>query len=205
MATIDLDDHVADALALLDGLDASPAVIIGRSTGGQIALRLASRHPNRVTALVLLEPALFTIDPAAAEWAARLRNAVLQATAEDPAMAAEVVIRTALGDQDWEQLPSELAAMISQTSPAVLAEIAGRGLDLSADPLELTADDLSAIDRPTLLVSAEDSPSALRAVNASLAAALPQAELVLVPGGHLINPGHPVVLDFLGRALRKSA
>jgi hypothetical protein len=55
-----------------------------------------------------------------------------------------------------------------------------------------------------LLVSAEDSPPALRAVNAALAEALPDAELVLVPGGHLINPGHPVVLAFLGRVLSRS-
>jgi pimeloyl-ACP methyl ester carboxylesterase len=205
VTTLDLDDHVADAVALLDHLKASPAVIVGRSTGGQIALGVASRHPDRVTALVLLEPALFTIDPNAADWAARLRATVLWDTAEDPAVAAEVVIRTALGDQDWEQLPAELRTMLSQTSPAVLAEMAGRGLDLSADPLELTADDLAVIVQPTLLVSAEDSPRALRKINAALAEALPQAELVLVPGGHLINPGHPVVLEFLGRVLHKSS
>lgn len=80
-----------------------------------------------------------------------------------------------------------------------MAELAGRGLDLSADPLELSAEDLAAIDQPTLLVSAEDSAHALRAVNAALAEALPQAELVVVPGGHLINPGHPAVREFLGR------
>jgi pimeloyl-ACP methyl ester carboxylesterase len=199
MTTLDLDDHVADAVALLDGLDASPAAVIGRSTGGQIALGLASRHPDRVAALVLLEPALFTIDPEAADWAGRLRAAVLRATAEEPALAAEMAIRTALGDQDWEQLPAELRTMFSQTSPAVLAEMSGRGLDLSADPLELTADDLAVIDQPTLLVSAEDSPPALRRINAALAEALPHAEMVLVPGGHLINPAHPLVLEFLRR------
>jgi pimeloyl-ACP methyl ester carboxylesterase len=201
MATLDLEDHLADAVALLDGLDASPAVIVGRSTGGQIALALAHRHPDRVTALILLEPALFTIDPAAADWADRLRARVLLVATENPASAAEAVFRIALGDQDWEQLPAELATMLGQTSPAVLAEINGRGLDLSADPLMLTADDLAAIDRPTLLVSAEDSPRMLHTVNASLAEALPDAELVRVTGGHLINPGHPVVLKFIGRVL----
>jgi hypothetical protein len=34
-------------------------------------------------------------------------------------------------------------------------------------------------DRPTLLVSAEDSPRALHRINAALAEALPDAELVL--------------------------
>jgi hypothetical protein len=36
-------------------------------------------------------------------------------------------------------------------------------------------------------------------VNDRLAEALPDTEKVLVTGGHLINPAHPAVLDFLGR------
>jgi pimeloyl-ACP methyl ester carboxylesterase len=32
--TVDLTDHVADAAALLDALSATPAVVMGRSTGG---------------------------------------------------------------------------------------------------------------------------------------------------------------------------
>ena len=63
---MDLSDHVADAAALLDALSAAPAVVIGRSTGGEIALDLAHRFPGTVKALVLLEPAVFTVDPEAA-------------------------------------------------------------------------------------------------------------------------------------------
>jgi pimeloyl-ACP methyl ester carboxylesterase len=44
----------------------------GRSTGGEIALELAHRFPDRVNALVLLEPAVFTVDPEAREWADRV-------------------------------------------------------------------------------------------------------------------------------------
>ncbi|HVS49142.1 MAG TPA: alpha/beta fold hydrolase [Candidatus Dormibacteraeota bacterium] len=36
----------------------SPAVVIGRSLGGEIALDLAVRHPQHVRALVLLDPAV---------------------------------------------------------------------------------------------------------------------------------------------------
>jgi hypothetical protein len=38
-------------------------------------------------------------------------------------------------------------------------------------------------------------------VNDRLAEALPHAATVLVPGGHLIHPAHPVVLEFIGRVL----
>src|SRR5688572_16355911 len=61
-STLVLADHVEDAVALLEALSASPAVVIGRSTGGLIALELARRHPEVVRAVALLEPALFTVD-----------------------------------------------------------------------------------------------------------------------------------------------
>jgi len=41
--TVDLSDHVDDAAALLVALSATPAVVIGRSTGGEMAL--APRAP----------------------------------------------------------------------------------------------------------------------------------------------------------------
>lgn len=68
--SIDLIDHVDDAAALLAALHVGPAVIVGRSTGGQIPLEFARHFPDKVKALVLLEPALFTIDPKASAWAA---------------------------------------------------------------------------------------------------------------------------------------
>lgn len=194
---VDLSDHVEDAAALLDTLSAVPAVVIGRSTGGQIALELARRFPERVSGLVLLEPAVFTMDPAADDWAAGLRERILRAAATNPAAASEFVIRDALGAETWESFPHDLKEMFTAASPAVLAEIRGVGLDLSAQPLHLSAAQLAGIDARTLIVSAEDSPAVLRLVNDRLAEALPRAEKVLVPGGHLIDPAHPAVLEFL--------
>ena len=199
--TMDLRDHVDDAAALLDALSARPAVVIGRSTGGEIALDLAHRFPAKVKALVLLEPAVFTVDAEAAAWADRLRRSVLQAAAMDPSSASEAVLREALGDQAWDSLPEQLREVFAAASPAVLAEIRGHGLDLSEDPLDLSGEELAGIGQPTLLVSSQDSPDVLRRVNDRLAEALPLTEEVLVPGGHLIDPAHPAVLDFVGRVL----
>ncbi|HSL07679.1 MAG TPA: alpha/beta fold hydrolase, partial [Pseudonocardiaceae bacterium] len=56
-----VDRDVDDAATLVDALAATPAVVIGRSTGGEIALALAHRFPDKVKALVLLEPAVFTV------------------------------------------------------------------------------------------------------------------------------------------------
>ena len=46
-------EHADDAAALLEDLGAGPAVVIGRSYGGDIAVDLALRHPERVRALAL--------------------------------------------------------------------------------------------------------------------------------------------------------
>lgn len=199
--TLDLGQHVDDAVGLLDAVTASPAIVIGRSTGGLIALELARRAPTRVRALVLLEPAIFSVDPVSQAWAQTLREAVLTAADRDPGSASEVVIRTALGDATWESLPQEVSALLAGASDAVLAEIAGAGLDLSTHPLTLTAADLAGVGQPTLLVSAEDSPDGLARVNAVLATHLPNARSLLVPGGHLIDPADPGVLTFISTAL----
>ena len=196
---LDLVDHVDDAAAVLAALHAGPAIVIGRSTGGLIAIELARRFPDKVKALVLLEPALFTIDAEADAWARNLRSRVLERAAGQAGVHAEAVIREALGDDAWEALPEELQQMFAATSPAVLAEIKGHGMDLSEDALELNEDELAGIRRPALIVSAEDSLKACRLVNARLSGALPFTHAVLVAGGHLINPAHPAVLDFVDR------
>lgn len=145
--SMDLVEHVDDAAALLAALHAGPAVVIGRSTGGLIALELARRFPDKVQALVLLEPALFTIDPDAAAWARNLRQRVLELSSGQPGLLAESVIREAAGDAAWEALPAGLREMFAGTSNAVLAEINGHGFDLSDDALELSEEDLAGIRR----------------------------------------------------------
>ncbi|HVE63020.1 MAG TPA: hypothetical protein VNB94_04380 [Mycobacteriales bacterium] len=48
--------------------------------------------------------------------------------------------------------------MFIGVSSAVLAEIRGKGLDLSEEPLDVSIEELAGIGQPTLIVSAEDSP-----------------------------------------------
>jgi lipase len=57
-----LEQHVADVLAVLDGLGLDRVPVVGHSFGGAIALHLAWAAPHRVERLVLLDPAL-GLDP----------------------------------------------------------------------------------------------------------------------------------------------
>ena len=52
-----LGDPPDDAIALIEGLNAAPAVIIGYSAGAIIALQLALRRPELLSSIVLLDPA----------------------------------------------------------------------------------------------------------------------------------------------------
>jgi esterase len=52
---VNVAEHADDATALLDALNATPAVVVAPSYGGEVATDLALRYPNQVRgALVLL-------------------------------------------------------------------------------------------------------------------------------------------------------
>ncbi|MGH2967653.1 MAG: alpha/beta fold hydrolase [Solirubrobacteraceae bacterium] len=84
-------EHTDDAAALLDALGATPAVVIGRSHGGQIALDLALRHPGHVRALVLLEGVPESLDPEAEQWVRGLVERSFAAGERGPAAAADTL------------------------------------------------------------------------------------------------------------------
>jgi pimeloyl-ACP methyl ester carboxylesterase len=64
-----LEAAADDAVALLDHLGAGPAVVVGYSMGGSIALLMWRRHPGSVAGLVLQSTAL--------QWRAALHERVL--------------------------------------------------------------------------------------------------------------------------------
>jgi pimeloyl-ACP methyl ester carboxylesterase len=51
-----VEQHVADAIAVLDAAGASRAYVIGHSWGGHLAMHLAAAHQDRLLGLVVVDP-----------------------------------------------------------------------------------------------------------------------------------------------------
>lgn len=65
-----VETHADDASRLLAEVADGPALVFGNSSGAQIGLELAARHPGQVRALVAHEPPLLTLLPDAGHWEA---------------------------------------------------------------------------------------------------------------------------------------
>lgn len=193
------------ALGLLDTHEADPAVVVGASAGGTIALETYAIAPERVRALVLISPAITgDVGPAAAlrpvlrtpparrlgPYAVRRRASAIsleritrswhdptRATAEDLE-----AYRAALGVEGWDRGFWEV---ITAESPPDLREV------------------LFGIDVPTLVVVGEHDTVISPRLNAKTAGAIPGARLeVLEDCGHTPHEECPetlleVVTDFL--------
>jgi pimeloyl-ACP methyl ester carboxylesterase len=194
MGQMSVAEHADDAAALLEALEATPAAIIARSYGGEVATDLALRYPERVRALILLEAAPVELLPEAAEWTRGLRDRLREVAAQAGADAVGEALIGELGD-DWNSLPDHVRRIFTHNGPAVLADLDGTWLGADAGAL-------GGIEQPVLLVAATNSPPELREPNEVMAKALPNARTVLVGGGHLIDPADAVVVTFLEEILR---
>jgi pimeloyl-ACP methyl ester carboxylesterase len=195
---MDVHLHADDAAALIDALGAGPAVVVGRSQGGEIAVDLALRYPERVRALALLEGGGLTLGEGLRRWVALLRERILVAAAADPETVGETMLREVVGDEGWEALPAPVRDVFTANGPAIVAEELGGLLDVSAEQL-------GTIAHPTLIVGGEGSLPEFAEVTRLTAAAMPTATVAWVDGDHLIDPAHPAVLRFVDDVLQRES
>src|SRR5207237_1407573 len=68
-----VEEQAEDAAALLSGLGATPALVVGDGFGALVALDLLKRYPGLVRAAVLSDPPLFAFVPESTEVLAAQR------------------------------------------------------------------------------------------------------------------------------------
>jgi pimeloyl-ACP methyl ester carboxylesterase len=181
--------HADDALALLRALGAEPAILVGRSWGGTIALEVALRRPESVLGIALLEAGPLGLSPEWDAWFAELATSLEEVVASRGVGAVgETVIRRVFGA--WEEMPALWRDVFTDNGQALLAEIRG-GERLTDDW------DLGELRVPALVVTAEASPAAIRHASEELARVLPRARSVRVGGDHAIDPAGPEVVAFV--------
>ncbi|SDZ70812.1 Pimeloyl-ACP methyl ester carboxylesterase [Variovorax sp. YR266] len=209
-----VDHHSAEAEAsdLRDLIDdcwhARPAILVGASYGAYTALALATSTPDRVRALVLIEPPLL---PLAGETTdgMKLRDA-FETKIQAPA-------RLAFAAGDDAKAMKTLAGGIAG-SPAsdsfIDARMQGRMRNVRAmrvltsskrqfPPIDPRA--LASIAVPTLLISGERTEPLWREIFMTLQRHMPHAESVVMPNaGHAVARDQPeefnsCALDFLAR------
>ncbi|MCF2528991.1 alpha/beta fold hydrolase [Yinghuangia soli] len=191
------DDLTADALGVLDAFGLRTAHIVGISMGGGIAQDIGIAHPDRAASLTLMSTTL--AGPGSAE------STELPPMSED---LAKLFAEPAEGP-DWSDRDAVLAYFVtaernfSGTIPVdedEIRRIAGRAFDRSPSPAaaanhwimdqgDKTPGRVGDITAPTLVMHGTADPLFPYGHGEALAAAIPGARLVALPGaGHQMPP-----------------
>jgi pimeloyl-ACP methyl ester carboxylesterase len=186
---------IADAAAtLLDELHIERAHVVGLSFGGQQALHLALRHPDRVDRLVLADTsARFGADGTDVDEWKRLRLDALDAGLTPADMAAGVI--------DAITAPG-FAGPERDRTIAACARIPSAGLRASVEclPTHDVTERLGEIAAPTLVIVGELDDETPLAYAETLALGIPDATLRVIDGvAHLTPAEAPAPFNALVR------
>lgn len=175
-----IHQHTADAGALLDALDAKPAVVVGTSVGATIAVDLALRRPDVVRSVVAYESpwrarrhpdvsSLWTV--ARTWWTARAgRHADAVATFMRWAYAYPE------GGSAWDAFPGEWRRIARANARATIADV---WIAIGDYPAPTR---LATIAAPVICVHGARSTAAMARITRRLAEALPNSRVREVEG-----------------------
>ena len=181
------ENFAADLLGFIDALGLSRVALIGHSMGGHNAMSFAAWHPDRVSALVIVDsrPAIPTdrLDRLRRRGERTLRP---YPTREAAAQSFRLVPRETLADP----------ALLAHLGAAGVVERAGAWIyrfDPASNAERHPVDAWTLLDRitaPTLIARGELSPVLPPEMADKLRAAIPRATLVEIPASY-----HHLVLD----------
>ena len=194
-------DLAQDAADLLGALGIDSAHVVGASMGGMIAQQLAVRHPSRVRSLCSI---MSTTGDRAVGRATSEAVAVMSqppATGRQEAVARGLRIQAVIGSPEYRVPEAELRGRLGDAYDRAFrpAGYARQYAAILASPDRTAA--LGAVDRPTLVIHGAEDPLIHPSGGEATAAAVPGAELLVLPGmGHdLPEELWPVILDAVGR------
>ena len=198
-------DEAEDLLQLLDVLGLQRSVLVGSSYGGFTALALALNHPERVRALVAVEPPMMKYAQTTPQGRAIVAD--FRARTIEPANAAfragddEGAARIMTGGINGAASPVTEGDALRRRLQNVQAM---KMLALSTDEFPLLAPEaLAALPMPVMLISGLQTQPVHRAIFEQLCRCMPQALQLQVEGaGHGVTREqsqvfNSQVLDFL--------
>ena len=116
------EEQAEDAAALLDALGTGPAAVFGTSGGGNYALCLTIRYPERVRGLIMHEPGLYALADDFEAVRAPLRALVQEAMeAGGPPAAVERFWGFMCGEAGWSRLAPALRERLRATASTLFA------------------------------------------------------------------------------------
>lgn len=182
-------------VGLMDALGIESAVLVGNSQGGTIAVQTALAYPERVEALILADPAIYTTGGFPPEYA------WLYATPQMRRLG-PVSSRQFLGEANADELlklawhdPSKLTAA-ERAESAKYGQIHNRfralwEYTIAGETLDL-ASQVGTIDKPTLVIAGDDDRIIPTPEHARLASEIPGAEYFLIAQcGHVPQEEQP--------------
>jgi pimeloyl-ACP methyl ester carboxylesterase len=180
-----IEAHADDAAALL-AAEPGPAVVVGSSFGGVVALELIRRHAALVAGAILIEPPIAASDTAEAVPAAFLDAFDRRAELAGGPAAGELFLRTVLGDAELERMPR----MFQVRAMTKFAEIRADSVALRAYRPRYA--ELAGLRTPVLLLGGGRSSPAFRPTLEALQGALSDARLeIIASAGHMLHAEAP--------------
>ena len=189
---VSMEDHAADAAALLDHLGVRRAHIAGHSTGASIAAQLALDYAEKVHTLTLLEPTLVSLPLGQAFL--KSAGPVLDAYRRGDHPGAFAMFVTAASGLEWE----ECRSLLEERIPGVVAQSIKDadtffGVELPSLPVwAFGPEQAAAIHRPVLSVLGAETQPLWVEIAEFLRSSLPYIEDCTIEGaGHLLQIQRP--------------
>ena len=178
-----IDAMADDVIELLDGLQlVAPVVVGGLSMGGYIALSIATRYPDRISALMLLSTRATADSPEAARVRLGLADQVDATGSADPVV--EAMLPRLFARQTFEKHPDLVARWHGRMGRTPARTIAGTLRGLATRP-DRTAS-LPEIAVPTLVLAGSEDQIVPVEDSIAMAGAIPGARHgVIEDSGHM--------------------